>query len=87
MSAAQEVFAKATPGPTQTLSGGVSVDFEQAIVELGGTYQVWSGHNRVLPGSAALDLLAGGRYWHQKVNASGFLSLPPFTRETALSAT
>ena len=78
-------FAKATPGPGQTLSGGVSVDYEQAIVELGGTYQVWSGFNPVLPGTAALDLLAGGRYWHQKVDASGFLSLPPFSRETERS--
>lgn len=51
-------------------SAGVSVDYEQAIVEFGGTYQVWSGANPALAGSAALDLLAGGRYWHQEVNAT-----------------
>jgi hypothetical protein len=39
------------------------------------------GPNPALAGSAALDLLAGGRYWHQNVNASGFLSLPPFSKE------
>ena len=36
-------FAKATPSPGQTLSGGISVDYALAIVELGGAYQVWSG--------------------------------------------
>jgi hypothetical protein len=75
-------FARPLPGPLPPLLGGVSVNYEQATVEFGGTYQVWSGANPALAGSAALDLLAGGRYWHQDASASGFLSLPPFSRET-----
>jgi len=52
-------FAKALPGGN--LVGGVSVDYEQATVEFGGAYQVWSGPSPALAGSAALDLLASGR--------------------------
>ncbi len=78
-------FAKPLPGPLPPLAGGVSVDYEQAIVEFGGTYEVWSGPSPGLTGSAALDLLAGGRYWHQDVSASGFLSLGSPTRETERS--
>ena len=36
-------FAKALPGPLKLWRGDVSVDYEQAIVEFGGTYEVWSG--------------------------------------------
>jgi hypothetical protein len=61
-------------------SAGVSVDYEQAIVEFGGTYQVWSGRNPALAGSAALDLLAGGRYLHQEVNATVALGLGELDR-------
>lgn len=64
-------FAKELPGPLQTsLSGGVSVDYEQAIVEFGGAYQIWSGANSLISGASAVDLLGGGRYWHQDVSAS-----------------
>jgi hypothetical protein len=48
----------------------ISVDYEQVTVEFGGAYQVWSGRNPVLTGSTALDLLAGGRYWHQDTDIS-----------------
>ena len=72
-------FAKALPGPLGSLGTNVSVDYEQAIVEFGGTYEVWSGRTPALAGSAGLDLLAGGRYWHQEVDASAIfdLSNPP----------
>lgn len=78
-------FAKVLPRSGQTLAGGVSADYEQAIVEFGGAYEVWSGRNPALPGSAALDLVAGGRYWHQDVSISGFLQVDPLTRETERS--
>ena len=61
-------------------SAGVSVDYEQATVEFGGAYQVLSGPNPALAGSAALDLLAGGRYWHQEVNANVKLGLGEIDR-------
>lgn len=63
-------FAKELPGSLPALSGGVSVDYEQAIVEFGGAYEIWSGVNPVVPGSSSLDLLAGGRYWHQDATLS-----------------
>jgi hypothetical protein len=63
-------FAKELPGSLPTLSGGVSVDYEQAIMEFGGAYEIWSGVNPVVPGSSSLDLLAGGRYWHQDATLS-----------------
>ena len=66
-------FFRQLPGPLPALSGGVSVDYKLAIVEFGGTYQIWSGASPVLPGSAAFDLLAGGRYWYQNVSASATL--------------
>lgn len=57
-----------------TLEAEASLDFEQTIVEVGGAYEIakWSS-----PGSAngistggsytAIDVLAGARYWHQKM--------------------
>ncbi len=66
-------FAKELPGPLPTLAGGVSVDYEQAIVEFGGAYEIWSGANPVVSGASSLDLLAGGRYWHQDVTVSASL--------------
>lgn len=47
-----------------TLSASLGVDFEQAIIELGGTYQIakW----RTGDGSrTAIDLQGGARYWYQ----------------------
>jgi len=47
-----------------TLSASLGVDFEQAIVELGGAYEIakW----RTGGGSStAIDLLGGARYWYQ----------------------
>ena len=66
-------FEKELPGPLPVLSGGVSVDYELAIVEFGGAYEIWSGANPVVSGASSLDLLAGGRYWHQDVTASATL--------------
>jgi len=46
------------------LAGNVETDYQQATVELGAGYEVWSG------GGSSLDLIAGGRYWHQEANVS-----------------
>jgi hypothetical protein len=52
----------------------VGVDFEQAVIEVGGAYQIaqwWSGPSGSIKDSTAfarytaIDVLAGARYWHQ----------------------
>lgn len=67
-------FAKSGPLGRVTLRGDVDADYEQAIVEVGGAYEVWSGG---YPGwgPSAFDILAGGRYWHQEATASANASL------------
>lgn len=67
------------------LRADVSADYTQVTVEFGGAYEVWTGANPVVPGSSALDLLAGGRYWHQDSTITGSLVLDPFVRETERS--
>jgi hypothetical protein len=67
-------FAKSGPGGLATLSGNVKSDYEQAIVEVGAAYEIWSGLNPGI-GSAAFDLLAGGRYWHQDTTVSADVTL------------
>jgi hypothetical protein len=46
-----------------SLDATLGLDIEQAIVEVGATYEVarWNAFG----GSTAVDLLAGARYWHQ----------------------
>ncbi len=67
-------FAKSGPAGAVTLSGNVAAEYEQAIVEIGGAYEVWAGNYPGL-GSSALDILAGGRYWHQDATVSANASL------------
>jgi len=69
-------FAKSVGNPIvgATLGANVSVDYVQATIEFGGAYEVWTGRNPVTPGLTAFDLLAGGRYWHQELNASADLA-------------
>jgi hypothetical protein len=69
-------FAKTGPLGNATLSGNVSADYEQAIVEVGAAYEIWSGVNQGL-GTAAIDVLAGGRYWHQDATISADAALDP----------
>ena len=56
-------------GPVSaTFGADIKVDFEQAVVELGGAWEVakwWSGGQSGSGSPAALDLLAGARYWRQ----------------------
>lgn len=53
-----------------TLGAAISADYKQWIVEFGGMYE--TNRWRLGPGVGAadttLDLLAGGRYWHQELD-------------------
>ena len=53
------------PGITGTLSAALGVGFEEAIVEVGGAYQVWKCDPHT-----AVDILAGARYWHQEMSVN-----------------
>lgn len=70
--AGSQDFAKSGPAGAITLAGNVAANYEQAIVEIGGAYEVWAGNHSGL-GPSALDILAGGRYWHQSVTVSADL--------------
>jgi len=76
-------FAKALPGGT--LQANVSASYTQATVEFGGGYEIWTGRNPMLPGSAAIDMIAGGRYWHQETDITGSLVIDPLVRATERS--
>jgi hypothetical protein len=67
-------FAKAAQGRfvSVSLAGRVEADYEQAVVEFGAGYEVWSSGTAA--GFAALDVLGGGRYWHQDVSVSADLA-------------
>jgi hypothetical protein len=58
-----------TPGIGGTLSGALGVDFEEAVVEVGGAYEIMKLDQRT-----AIDLLAGARYWHQDMSIDLALS-------------
>ena len=51
------------PGINATLSAAVGLDFEEAVVEVGGAYEVMK-----LDRHTAIDVLAGARYWHQDMS-------------------
>jgi hypothetical protein len=68
-------FAASGPGGRATLRGNVEADYTQAVVELGAAYEVWSNRPAGVGQSAALDLIAGGRYWHQKTSISANLDV------------
>lgn len=53
-----------------SLGVNVEVDYEEATVELGGAYEIWSGAMPGVPGGSAIDFLVGGRYWHQETDVS-----------------
>ena len=51
-------------GITGTLSGSLGLDFEEAVVEVGGAYEVMKCDRHT-----AIDVLAGARrYWHQEMS-------------------
>ncbi len=55
---------------TATFGAHINADYQLAIVEAGGAYQIWSNGSQGSAGSTAFDLLAGARYWHQDVDIS-----------------
>ncbi|MFA5897960.1 MAG: hypothetical protein WC829_02485 [Hyphomicrobium sp.] len=59
-----------SPHVSGTVGAAVSADYQQWIVEFGGMYE--TNRWRLAPGPGAadttLDLLAGGRYWHQELD-------------------
>jgi hypothetical protein len=59
---------------TATFGAHVEADYQLAIVEAGGTYEIWSHGSQGSSGSTAFDLLAGARYWHQDVDVSADLA-------------
>lgn len=71
--AGSENFAKSGPAGALTLTGNVAADYEQAIVEFGGAYEVWATKHTDA-GPSAFDILAGGRYWHQSATVSADVS-------------
>jgi hypothetical protein len=66
-------FAKSGPAGAVTLTGNIAAEYEQAIVEVGAAYEIWSGDHPGL-GPSAFDILAGGRYWHQDATVSANVS-------------
>ena len=65
--------SRAKIGGWLTVGASVDVEFEQAVIELKGAYQLfkWSGgggsvkDDNGFARSTAIDILAGARYWHQ----------------------
>jgi hypothetical protein len=62
-----DVFERSGSGGRATLSGDISADYEQATIELGGAYGLWSGIG-IMDSPTIVEALAGGRYWYQDVN-------------------
>jgi hypothetical protein len=59
---------------TATFGADIKVDYQLAIVEAGGAYEIWSRGSQGSAGSTAFDLLAGARYWYQDVDVSANLT-------------
>lgn len=68
-------FARAAQGRvvSASLAGRIEADFEQAVVEVGAGYEIWSAGSAT-SSRAALDLIAGGRYWYQNASVSADLA-------------
>jgi hypothetical protein len=59
------VTSRTVGGVSATLGEALSADYQFWIVEAGGMYELARWQNR---GPAALEMLAGGRYWHQQLD-------------------
>ena len=60
-----------SPHVAGTLGGTLSADYKYWIIEAGGTYEIasWNSHGgRYATPDTELELLAGGRYWHQELD-------------------
>ena len=58
------------PGITASLGAALSADYRFWTVEFGGMYEVMQWRSRHSAGTpdTALEMLAGGRYWHQELD-------------------
>jgi len=72
--AGSDNFARSGSSGAATLTGNVNSDYQQAIVELGSTYEIWSASSPGL-GRTAVDVLGGGRYWYQETTVSADVDL------------
>jgi hypothetical protein len=59
------ITASSFGGVSATLGAALSADYRFWIVEAGGMYEIMRWQSR---GPAALEMLAGGRYWHQQLD-------------------
>jgi hypothetical protein len=60
-----------SPNVNGTIGGALSADYKYWIIEAGGTYEIasWNSHGgRYATPDTQLELLAGGRYWHQELD-------------------
>ncbi|MFP3921169.1 MAG: hypothetical protein ACLFU3_05610 [Dichotomicrobium sp.] len=67
-------FAESELEGGATLSGNIEADYEQATIELGGAYEVWSAYASAA-GPTAIDVLAGGRYWYQDASVEADIDI------------
>jgi hypothetical protein len=67
-------FVKSGKLGVATLTGNLRADDEQAVIEAGAAYEVWGQGVSGSAGFTGLDVLAGGRYWHQEASISADLA-------------
>ncbi len=67
-------------GINGTLSAAFGLDFEEAVVEVGGAYEVMKCDPHT-----AIDLLAGARYWHQEMSINLALAASLDTGDLVIS--
>ena len=63
-------FSRSGPGGIATLNGNVRADYTQTTIEFGTAYEVWAAAPYGAASSTAFDVLAGVRYWNQKLSVS-----------------
>jgi hypothetical protein len=70
-----------TPGISATLGAALSADYQFWTIEFGGMYEIghWRSNPRMATPDTVLEMIAGGRYWHQEldvtVNLAGTLNI------------
>ena len=66
LSSSRTVFRSGSAdGISATVGATLAADYQFWIVEAGGMYEIMRWQSR---GPAALEMLAGGRYWHQQLD-------------------
>jgi len=62
-----------SPHVSGTIGAALAADYKYWIVEAGGTYEIasWNSHGaRYATPDTELELIAGGRYWHQELDVA-----------------